>query len=182
MSPISCFVYPTAATFNKINNFNFEILVIIFVLISEEKTCLAIMSNFLVSHYGSGQSMCLSSRQSLHSEPYIDPVPISQHNMENTIDVVSNLEFRCILAEGSRICYVSNFSSMVELYEKIAKCFDISPKEVKYKVHLKIGHDLNGVLALQYQLTTKRQLQVRPNSHMAANRSSSKLACKWLCT
>lgn len=42
-----------------------------------------------------------------------------------------SFEFGVHLAEGSKMCSVSNFSSMVELYEKIAQCFDISPKEVK---------------------------------------------------
>lgn len=42
-----------------------------------------------------------------------------------------SFEFGVHLAEGSKRCYVSNFASMVELYEKIAQCFDISPKEVR---------------------------------------------------
>ncbi|KAH9401057.1 PDZ domain-containing protein gipc3 [Tyrophagus putrescentiae] len=41
-----------------------------------------------------------------------------------------SFEFGVHLAEGSKMCSVSNFSSMVELYEKIAQCFDISPKEI----------------------------------------------------
>lgn len=43
-----------------------------------------------------------------------------------------SFEFGVHLAEGSKMCSVSNFSSMVELYEKIAQCFDISPKEIMY--------------------------------------------------
>ncbi|UXI16224.1 Ig-like and fibronectin type-III domain-containing protein [Sarcoptes scabiei] len=41
-----------------------------------------------------------------------------------------NYEICCLLAEGSPTCFVSNFSSMIELYEKLAKCFDLSMKEV----------------------------------------------------
>lgn len=46
-------------------------------------------------------------------------------------------EFGVHLAEGSKRCYVSNFASMVELYEKIAQCFDISPKEVRDEREIK---------------------------------------------
>ena len=56
--------------------------------------------------------------------PFIPPVLCSPN------EPVS-FEFGVHLAEGSKMCSVSNFSSMVELYEKIAQCFDISPKEVK---------------------------------------------------
>lgn len=43
-------------------------------------------------------------------------------------------QFRCVLAEGSQMCLVANFSSMVELYEKIAQCFDMSAKEVNSQI------------------------------------------------
>ncbi|KAH9424910.1 PDZ domain-containing protein gipc3 [Dermatophagoides pteronyssinus] len=46
-------------------------------------------------------------------------------------DIVTQ-EICCLLAEGSPTCFISNFSSMIELYEKIAHCFDISAKEIMY--------------------------------------------------
>lgn len=46
-------------------------------------------------------------------------------------DIITQ-EICCLLAEGSPTCFISNFSSMIELYEKIAHCFDISAKEVVY--------------------------------------------------
>jgi len=42
------------------------------------------------------------------------------------------LIFQCQLAEGSQTAQVSGFSSMKELYEKIAECFSIPVSDVSY--------------------------------------------------
>ena len=54
---------------------------------------------------------------------------VDDDNSITKTDIVTQ-EICCLLAEGSPTCFISNFSSMIELYEKIAHCFDISAKEV----------------------------------------------------
>lgn len=58
-----------------------------------------------------------------------------------TTGVPVQFEFACQLAEGSPTHYVSNFASMIELYEKIAECFDISPKEVRTTTESDAPHE-----------------------------------------
>jgi len=43
---------------------------------------------------------------------------------------IQRVTFHCQLAHGSPTAVVSTFTSVTELYEKIAKCFDISTNEV----------------------------------------------------
>ncbi len=42
------------------------------------------------------------------------------------------LTFHCQQAHGSPTGIISGFSNVKELYEKIAQCYDMSPKEVIY--------------------------------------------------
>lgn len=43
-----------------------------------------------------------------------------------------NHEICCLLADNSPPCFITNFSSMIELYERIAESFDISINEIMY--------------------------------------------------
>lgn len=42
----------------------------------------------------------------------------------------ASLQFHCQLAHGSPTVFVSGFSNVKELYQKIAESFDLSPSEV----------------------------------------------------
>ncbi|XP_056646907.1 PDZ domain-containing protein GIPC1-like [Diorhabda sublineata] len=67
--------------------------------------------------------------------------------MENNVPVnpvsKNNLQFYCQLAHGSPTAFVSGFSNVKELYDKIGECFDIPPSEIlfctlnTYKVDMK---------------------------------------------
>ena len=54
------------------------------------------------------------------------PPPAEQEPQERP-----KLTFHCQLAHGSPTGIISGFSNVKELYEKIAACYDMSPKEVR---------------------------------------------------
>lgn len=45
------------------------------------------------------------------------------------------LVFHCQQAHGSPTGVISGFTNVKELYQKIAECYDMDPKEVKLKLH-----------------------------------------------
>ena len=97
-------------------------------------------SNSLLGLYGNGnanlKSNSPSARHSLVDQLCFNltqekHLPLNEEDNEQYEPV--NYEICCLLAEGSQTCFVSNFSSMVELYKKIADCFDIVVDEVRSK-------------------------------------------------
>ncbi|KAH7644101.1 pdz domain-containing protein gipc3 [Dermatophagoides farinae] len=73
-----------------------------------------------------------SKQSSLSSNSRDFSSSTSEDTMISEINNDNDSEICCLLAEGSPTCFISNFSSMIELYEKIAHCFDISAKEIMY--------------------------------------------------
>lgn len=55
-----------------------------------------------------------------------------QHSPQNSIK--NQLVFHCQLAHGSPTGLISGFSSVRELYQKIAECYDIPVDEVRIRV------------------------------------------------
>lgn len=49
------------------------------------------------------------------------------------LDEPAVIKFACQLAHGSPTGFVSGFSNSIQLYEKIAACYDFSPTEVIFK-------------------------------------------------
>lgn len=95
-----------------------------------------VSSHYGESVYGNMHTLNNSSFQhqiEVHQSEELEKQPSAQQN--STQNEALNFEFGVHLAEGSKRCYVSNFASMVELYEKIAQCFDISPKEVRLSMN-----------------------------------------------
>ncbi|VEN46563.1 unnamed protein product, partial [Callosobruchus maculatus] len=58
-----------------------------------------------------------------HNNSSLAPPPVSPITK-------NSLQFHCQLAHGSPTVFVSNFTSVRELYQKIAEAFDMSPSEV----------------------------------------------------
>ncbi|XP_016970221.1 PDZ domain-containing protein GIPC3 [Drosophila rhopaloa] len=77
------------------------------------------------SQFGSRSSMNSGSSQGSH---------ISNNNNNNSIPEKSKppLVFHCQLAHGSPTGLIHDFSSVRELYQKIAECFDISEKDILF--------------------------------------------------
>ncbi|RWS03326.1 PDZ domain-containing protein GIPC3-like protein [Dinothrombium tinctorium] len=57
---------------------------------------------------------------------------VTAANNSTANSLISKLSFPCQLAHGSPTVFVSGFSSMRQLYEKIAECFDIPSSEILY--------------------------------------------------
>lgn len=98
-----------------------------------------VSSHYGESVYGNMHTLNNSSFQhqiEVHQSEELEKQPSAPQN--STQNEALNFEFGVHLAEGSKRCYVSNFASMVELYEKIAQCFDISPKEVRLSMNERV--------------------------------------------
>ena len=79
---------------------------------------------------GSKSPPASSSPQTSPKRTQPQPQPQSQQQQPQQQHERPQLTFHCQQAHGSPTGIISGFSNVKELYEKIAECYDMSPKEV----------------------------------------------------